>query len=265
MENMTMNPEQMQFFYEIFDSSLPRLGPGDNADTRKALEMLASANKRPSEDSPRSNLSVLDIGCGNGTQTIELAKHVDGAILAVDNHKPFLDELQQRAQEAGVAHKIEVCQKDMAELGQEQQSYDLIWSEGALYSMGFNEGLAMCFDLLAAHGQMAVSELCWHRPDPPEVCRDFLTGEYPAIVDTATNLETIRQCGYELRGHFRLPPSAWIENYYLPLEERLKSMRGQYSAEPDKLDIIESIQVEIDMYRQFGKYYGYDFYLMRKP
>lgn len=41
-------------------------------------------------------------------------------------------------------------------------------------------------------------------------------------------------------------------------------MRRQYSAEPDKLDIIESIQVEIDMYRQYGSYYGYDFYLMQR-
>jgi ubiquinone/menaquinone biosynthesis C-methylase UbiE len=266
MEITTMDQnEHMQFFYEIFDSSLPRLGPGDNASTRKAFEMLEAVKKDSRVDSRQSNFSVLDIGCGNGAQTIELAKNVDGTILAVDNHQPFLDELQRRAQEAGVVDKIQVRQQNMAELGQEQKSYDLIWSEGALYSMGFNEGLAMCFNLMAEQGQMAVSELCWHRPDIPKDCLDFFAKEYPPMVDTATNIDTIKQCGYALVGQFPLPGSAWIEGYYLPLEERLKSMRIRYDAEPEKLDLIESIQVEIDMYRQYGQYYGYDFYLMQIP
>ncbi|MBP7937125.1 MAG: hypothetical protein KA354_20970 [Phycisphaerae bacterium] len=32
--------EQMQFFYEILDSSLLRLGPGTEASTQKALEIV---------------------------------------------------------------------------------------------------------------------------------------------------------------------------------------------------------------------------------
>ena len=51
--------------------------------------MLESAKKRPGEDPRSSNLSVVDIGCGNGTQTIELAKHVDGTIMAVEIISPF--------------------------------------------------------------------------------------------------------------------------------------------------------------------------------
>lgn len=175
MEIMTMDQEQIHFFYEIFDSSLPRLGPRDDASTRKALEMLLSAKEQSKGVLIQPSFIVLDIGCGNGAQTIELAKHVHGTILAVDNHQPYLDELQQRAEEAGVADKIKIYQKDMAELGQEQKFYDLIWSEGALYSMGFNEGLAMCHNLLAEQGQMAVSELCWVRPNPPRHCRIFLS------------------------------------------------------------------------------------------
>jgi len=253
----------MQFFFEIFDSSLPRLGPGDNAYTRKALAMLAPVKVYSCADSNRSNLRVLDIGCGNGAQTIELAKHVDGSILAVDTHQPFLDELQRRAREAGVADKIQVCRKDMAELGQAHTSYDLIWSEGALYSMGFKEGLAMCRNLLAPEGRMAVSELCWFQPDPPaEICA-FFRDEYPPMVDAEANAVIIRQCGYDLLGQFKLPRAAWMENYYLPLEKRLRTMQQDYSAEPVKLELIHSVQREIEMYRKYGHHYGYIFYLMK--
>jgi len=34
--------EQHEFFYEIFDASLPRLGPGDDASTKRALDSLLS-------------------------------------------------------------------------------------------------------------------------------------------------------------------------------------------------------------------------------
>ena len=84
--------DQMKYFFRIFTPSLPRLGPGDNRLTLEALQRLRSAN--PFNDSGR--IRILDIGCGNGTQTIQLAKKLDCTILAVDNHQPFLDELMRR-------------------------------------------------------------------------------------------------------------------------------------------------------------------------
>jgi len=88
--------EDMQVFYEIFDASLPRLGPGDDASTRRALSTLLSARPRGGDVASAARLRVLDIGCGTGAPTIQLAKLIDGTILAVDNHQPFLDELQRR-------------------------------------------------------------------------------------------------------------------------------------------------------------------------
>ena len=35
-----------EFFYEIFDPSLPRLGPGDDASTTRALNALLAATPR---------------------------------------------------------------------------------------------------------------------------------------------------------------------------------------------------------------------------
>ncbi len=70
-------------FFELH-KDLPREGPGDEASTLKAFAMM--------EGLP-SNPRILDVGCGPGMQTIDLARHTGASILAVDTHQPFLDEL----------------------------------------------------------------------------------------------------------------------------------------------------------------------------
>jgi ubiquinone/menaquinone biosynthesis C-methylase UbiE len=256
--------EHMQVFYEIFDASLPRLGPGDDASTRRALNTLLSARPKGRDVASASRLRVLDIGCGTGAPTIQLAKHIDTTILAVDNHQSFLDELQRRAKAAGVSERIQPCLKDMRALGMEDASFDLIWSEGALNIMGFREGLKACHALLAPGGSMAVTELCWLRPDPPAECQLFFDRVYPAIADIDANLAAIKACGYEVIEHFTLPESAWLEPCYLPLEERLRPLREKYASDPEKLGVVESIQTEIDVYRKYSSFYGYVFYLMQR-
>jgi cyclopropane fatty-acyl-phospholipid synthase-like methyltransferase len=254
----------MQFFYEIFDGSLPRLGPGDDGSTSKALDMLLSARPELKGPPGPGQHRILDIGCGNGAQTIQLAKHTNGTILAVDNHQPFLDELERRAETEGVSRKITVCLKDMCTLGTEEGVFDLIWSEGALYIMGFGKGLAVCHDLLRPGGLLAVSEISWLRPDPPAECQRFFADEYPAMADIDTNLATVESCGYEALGHFTLPESAWWVPYYHPLEDRLSSLREEYAADAERIDMIESVRTEIEVYRRYSGYYGYVFYLMRR-
>jgi hypothetical protein len=83
-----------------------------------------------------------------------------------------------------------------------------------------------------------------------------------ATVDA--NLSLIEGCGFEVIGNFNLPESAWWELLYHPLEHRLRSFREQYAADREKLDFIESIQEEIDIFREHSSYYGYAFFVMRR-
>jgi hypothetical protein len=153
--------------------------------------------------------------------------------------------------------------KDMRTLTKDDGPFDLIWSEGALFVVGFREGLTTCHSLLTPGGGLAVSELCWLRPDPPTDCRRFFSEVCPAMTDVEAALAAIRACGYELLGHFTVPESAWWTSYYHPVEERLRLLRKQHVGNVENLSMIESIQKEIDIYRQYSAYYGSVFFVMR--
>lgn len=254
------NEKLPPFFYEIFHESLPRLGPGDDASTLRAIKTLL-----PLMESGSHELRILDLGCGNGAQTIPLATHTNGTITAVDYHQPFLQELQRRATSRGLSHRIKTLLVDMRSPNVDLGTFDLIWSESALFVMGFRNGLKACYDLLVPGGFLAVSEMCWLRPDPPEECRSYLDRVYPDIATVEDTIAAMRGCGYEIVDHFTLPESAWWDEMYTPIEARLRAFRENYAGDPDKEELLDSVQMEIDMYRTYSSYYGYAFYLLRRP
>jgi cyclopropane fatty-acyl-phospholipid synthase-like methyltransferase len=45
---------------------------------------------------------ILDVGCGPGGPTLELARLSDGEIIGLDIHQPSLDKLSRRIEEAGL-------------------------------------------------------------------------------------------------------------------------------------------------------------------
>lgn len=259
-----MSREQLPpFFYEIFDASLPRHGPGDDESTRKALTDLLSARPEWTDASAMRDLRILDLGCGAGPQTIQLAKLTGARIVAVDNHQRFLDEMMRRADAAGVADLIEPRRQDMNKLDYEDASFDLIWSEGAIFVMGFRDGLATCHRLLVPGGLMALTELTWFNPEPPEECKRFFDEAYSPMTDIPTNLEYAKQAGFRVIDHFRLPESSWTDNYLGPLGKRLRLLRETYQGDADKADLMDLIQAEIDIYRKYSSSYGYVFYLLQ--
>ena len=87
-------------------------------------------------------MKIADIGCGTGASTILLAKELDAEITAVDFLTEFLDELQSRAKDHGVADRITTLNCSMDALPFTVGEFDVIWSEGAIYNMGFEAGVS---------------------------------------------------------------------------------------------------------------------------
>ena len=102
----------------------------------------------------------------------------------------------------------------MLDMDFEEETFDIIWSEGALYFMGFQNGLKRCHQLLKDKGYLAVTELVYTVPDPPAPVVEYLESEYPDIKNIEDNIDVIKKEGFNLISNFTLPESAWLNNYY---------------------------------------------------
>ncbi len=243
----------MDIFFQVH-KDLPREGPGSDGSTRKAFGLLKGLPLNP---------RILDVGCGPGMQTLELARLSGGQIVAVDTHQPFLDDLACRAQQAGLASHIITVNQSMSALDFPDASFDAIWSEGAIYIMGFETGLRGWKRLLKPGGCLAVSELTWLRPAAPEEITAYWGREYPPMKSLDENLAIIQSAGYRDLGHFVQPPSDWWDAYYLPIEKRVAALRRQYAKDPAAQAQLAEHQREVDMYRKYADWYSYVFYAMQ--
>jgi SAM-dependent methyltransferase len=241
-----------RYFYEIFET-LPRQGPGDRDATLRALACLPPLTSRH---------RVLDIGCGSGAQTLDLARATDAHIVAVDNHGPFVDILAGKVTEFGLGHRVVPQIGDMADLRFPDEAFDVIWSEGAAFIIGFGQALSAWRRLLRPQGHMVISELCWLRDDPPAEVREFFASEGADVGDFSARRNAIAAGGYRLLGDFALPSVGWWENYYVPLAERVARCKAEHPQDADALTVTARIEHEIEIYRRHGDCFGYGFFVM---
>jgi SAM-dependent methyltransferase len=245
----------MDIFRELTER-LPRQGPGSSEATTRALRLVRGLPACP---------RILDVGCGPGAQSIDLARETGGSIIAVDIRQRFLDELNERAAAAGFAKQITTSAVSMFEMDFPEESFDLIWCEGAIYIAGFAAGLSTWRRFLKPGGSIAVSELSWLVPDPPEEAREYWKRNYPGMRSVVRDSQIVAEAGYEDLEGFVLPPRDWWDNYYGPGEARVKELREKHAGNPEALAILDECQHEYDLFRAHSDAYGYVFYVMRKP
>ena len=233
-----------------------RQGPGNEKETLKALSLMNLPNDQ--------KLKIADIGCGSGGQTLTLAQKLNGQITAVDLYPEFLDELNEKFERLGLKGKIETLQKSMKDLPFKSEEFDVVWSEGAIYNVGFENGIKKWKTYLKVGGYLAVSEITWITNSRPKEIEDFWKQEYSEI-DTASNkIKTLETNGYLLVGYFYLNQNSWIENYYKPMEARFQAFLKRHNNSELACKVVEEYKSEINLYLKYKDYYGYGFYIARK-
>lgn len=241
------------YFHELYES-IPRQGPGLPSSTAKALAFLPPL---------RADQTILDIGCGSGVQTLELARRSAARILATDLHTPFLEILKRNAQREGL-DRITVQVADMAHLPFASASFDVVWAEGSSFIIGFANGLTQWRHLLKPEGYLVISELTWTGGAIPTEWSEFCAPDPEEDMTLTGRRRAIEAAGYRLIAEFQLPREGWWDAFYLPILERLDAFEQRHAAHPQALEVVTRSRYEIDLFKRYGDSYGYTFFVLKR-
>jgi len=234
-----------------FFSDLEKLGPGDDKQSKKALDKVYFGNEP---------LKILDAGCGTGVQSIFLAKETKSEIIAVDLLQPFLDSLNEKAQSMGL--KIKTVCSSIDNLPFEEKSFDIIWSEGAIYNIGFNSGINYFKKFIKPNGYMVLTEISWLTNERPEEIQSYWDSNYSEIDTVENKLQQLRDAGYKIIDHFTLPNNCW-DNYYKQLKNKENAFLEKHKNKKGAVDFINENLIEMELYKKYEKYYSYEFYIVQ--
>lgn len=253
-ENMSIHEFELQLICRYF-SNFERQGPGSPEMTIKALSFINNLT----QDS-----RIADIGCGTGGQTMVLAQNTTGTITGIDLFPDFIGIFNENAKRLNLQDRIKGITGSMDDLPFKDEEYDLIWSEGAIYNIGFERGLKEWSGFLKKGGYIAVTDATWFTEERPSEIENFWLSEYPGITTISNNINAMQKSGYIPVAVFTLPENCWIENYYIPQtsvqEKFLKIYEGNEAAKR----FIEYQRHEAKMYQEYKEYYGYVFYIGKK-
>lgn len=239
-----------------FHKDAERQGPGSSSETKKALDLIGLDQK--------DTLRIADIGCGSGAQTFTIAQNTKGHITAVDLFPGFLEKLNEKSKELGLNNRITTINKPMEDLPFNDEEYDIIWSEGAIYNMGFNNGIKKWRKFLKTGGYLAVTEISWITDSRPKEIEDYWVQAYNEIDTVSNKIKVLEKNEYSPIAHFILPQYCWIKNYYNPIQKRFSAFIKKHKSSEMAKRIIESEKEEIRLYDKYKDYYSYGFYIAKK-
>ena len=191
----------------------------------------------------RDNPKILDIGCGTGIPTIELAKISGGDIIAIDIDQDALDVLSKRVASLGLTNRIKVLNRSLLDIRFSIERFDIIWAEGVIQFIGFEKALKKWYELLKINGNLII--------------HDDLSG-------MENKLKIIPKCGYELIKYIKLPDNAWGVGYFEPLEKRINELSIKYGDNSTFLEEIKSYKSEINQYKANPELFRSIFYILKE-
>jgi ubiquinone/menaquinone biosynthesis C-methylase UbiE len=173
---------------------------------------------------------ILDIGCGSGISTLELAKLCNGEIIGIDIDQPALNRFNNNITKAKLTDRVRVLNCSMFDMDFTDESFDIIWSEGSIYTIGFERGLKEWRRLLKRVGYMVIHD---------------------EKGNLSEKLEQISSYGYELLGCFTLNEETWWTEYFAPLEQLIVEFHTKHSNDSEIIKELNRAQEEVDFYKRY--------------
>ncbi len=235
--------------------NLDRQGPGSQEATLKALSFIEGIDEHS---------KVVDIGCGTGGQTIVLAKQLKCPITGIDLFEKFIDIFNRNTVKLGIDNRVKGIVGSMDALPFSPEAFDLIWSEGAIYNMGFERGLREWNKFLKPGGYIAVTDASWLSDERPSEIETFWNEAYPEIDTIANKTDQMQKAGYRVVAVFVLPEKCWTEHFYQPQALIQEKFLKDHEGNPAAGALVENEKHEALLYETYKAFYGYVFYIGKK-
>lgn len=253
-ENKTIYDFDFKLICDFF-STMERQGPGSPEVTLKALGFI---------DNLSDKSLIADLGCGTGGQTMVLAQHVPGKITGLDLSPEFIDVFNRNARHLGLQDRVKGIEGSMDDLPFREDELDLIWSEGAIYNIGFERGLKEWRKYLKPGGYVAVSESSWFTDERPAEINDFWMDAYPEMDTLPNQVAKLYNVGYLPVATFILPENCWTEHYFASKIEAGKVFLAKHAGNKMAEEFSKLQADEEELYRKYKQFYGYVFFIAKK-
>ncbi len=253
-ENKSIHEFDFNLICEYF-SSVERQGPGSPEVTIKALSFI---------DNLTNESRIADIGCGTGGQTMVLAQHAPGTITGIDLFPLFIDRFNSNAHKLNLQSRVKGIVGSMDNLPFRNEEFDLIWSEGAIYNIGFERGLNEWRRFLKTGGYIAVTEASWFTEERPAEINEFWMDAYPEIDTIPNKVAQLQKAGYMPIATFILPENCWTEHFYVHQAAMQEAFLKKYAGNRTAEDLVANQRHEALLYAKYKEYYGYVFYIGKK-
>jgi ubiquinone/menaquinone biosynthesis C-methylase UbiE len=254
-ENTSIHEFDFNLIAEYY-ASVERQGPGSPEITAKAAGFIDNMNKES---------RIADLGCGTGGQTMVLAREVPGQITGLDLFPIFIDLFNRNARKLDLQNRVQGIVGSMDALPFKDEELDLIWSEGAIYNIGFEQGLREWRKFLKPGGYVAVSEASWFTKERPLEIEEFWQDAYPGIDTIPNKVAQVQAAGFMPVASFIIPEICWTEHFYDPQVEAQEVFLKTHAGNRAAADFIENQRHETRLYYKYKEFYGYAFYIGKKP
>ena len=234
-------------------SKLNRQGIGSPEMTVKALSFVDITK----------TARILDIGCGTGGQTMVIAQNTNGDITGIDSLPDFMDILNNNAKKLNLQNRVKGMVASMENLPFQNEEFDLIWCEGAIYNIGFERGLTEWRKHLKKNGFIAISDASWITEERPAEIESYWTHHYPDITTVSNNVNKMQKSGYIPIAIITMPENCWT-NYFTPQIPVQEDLLKKYNGDKIVEEFVEGCRYEEKMYHQYKEFYGYVFYIGKK-
>ncbi len=252
-EKQTIHEFDLNIIYDFFSDS-ERQGPGSSEETLKALSFISGLTEKS---------KIADIGCGTGGQTMVLGENTPCEITGVDAWPGFINRFNQNARIKNLQDRVKGIVGNMENLPFQEEEFDLIWSEGAIYNIGFERGLKEWRKFLKQGGYIAVTENTWFTEKRPAEIQEFWQKIYPEIDTIPNKVAQMQKAGYLPVATYILPETIWTD-YYTWQTSRREFFLKKYEADNAVKEFVASMHYEAELYDEYKACYGYMFYIGKK-